>query len=161
MEYFIGRCWIIVNVSVQKWTTQWLFVKFILILESRYVCRGFDLHLKVFSSLPSLTTRVKNALHCLLDTSCLRASDVMVEDDWLRHLPVKHHKDEKEQQEGGVGAGKEGGVLPSFTISLLTGFVCKWAEREREREQKHWAAKSCGSREEEGGRQRVVETDCR
>lgn len=48
---------------------------------------------------------------------------------------MKHHKDEKEQQEGGVGAGKEGGVLPSFTISLLTGFVCKWAERERE--QKH------------------------
>lgn len=95
----------------------------------------------------------------------MRASDVMVEDDWLRHLPVKHHKDEKEQQEGGVEAGKEGGVLPSFTISLLTGFVCKWAERERARENKNTELPSpVGAekeREREGGRQRVVETGCR
>lgn len=72
---------------------------------------------------------------------------------------MKHHKDEKEQQEGGVGAGKEGGVLPSFTISLLTGFVCKWAERERERTktlscQVLWEQRGRG-REAESGRNRL------
>lgn len=46
---------------------------------------------------------------------------------------MKHHEDETGYQ-GVVGGGKEGGVLLSFTISLLTGTVCKRAgERERER----------------------------
>lgn len=66
---------------------------------------------------------------------------------------MKHHKDEKEQQEGGVGAGKEGGVLPSFTISLLTGFVCKWAERERENKNTELPSPVGAEREREGGRE--------
>ena len=46
---------------------------------------------------------------------------------------MKHHEDETGHQ-GGVGGGKEGGVLLSFTISLLSGIVCERAgERERER----------------------------
>lgn len=50
-------------------------------------------------------------------------------------------------------------MLPSFTVSLLTGFVCKWAEREREN--KNTELPSPVGAEREGGRQRVVETDCR